>query len=279
MKNLIINADDFGMSAEVNEGVKMGIEAGVINNVSLMVNLPFFNDAVEYLRSRPEISVGLHFNITEGRPVSSPAVVGSLLREDNYFYHWQSLLPRLLIHEAKINHIEEELLAQALKLKETGLPISHIDSHHHIHLYPNIFKMVTKFADKEGIPSLRCHHFSLWSLTAGVNKRPTFKQLVVNFLLWWDSFFYNHKHLYEIDGIYDLNWDENLADEELINILDHLPEGKTELICHVGVLSKTGNRKFLEPRLKKLELLTRQKIKDRILKSDVCLFSRNSNLH
>ncbi len=91
MRRLIINADDFGMSQEVNEGIKKGIKAGVINSVSLMANMSYFDDAVKFLKNHEKIAIGLHFNITEGAPLSQPKKIQTLLREDNNFYYWINL--------------------------------------------------------------------------------------------------------------------------------------------------------------------------------------------
>lgn len=276
MQNLIINADDFGMSFEVNEGVKKAIDSGIVNNVSLMVNLPYFEDAVNFLRAHPEVSVGLHFNVTEGKPVLPPAEVGSLLNEDDSFHFWTSLVPRLVVKDAKIEEVKKEFLAQYQKLEDTGLPITHIDSHHHLHLLPSLFKFFSQFAGERGIMTLRSQHFGIWSLTAGIGKRPTLKQIIITFMFWFDSLFYNHhRPSSDLGAIYDINWENNLSGPELLRILDNLPEGKTELICHLGVLSSTGNRKFLEPRLRKLEMLTRPQVKERILSNGITLFRRN----
>lgn len=274
MQNLIINADDFGLSLEVNEGIKRAIETGVVNSVSLMVNLPYFDDALNYLKRHPEISVGLHFNITEGRPLLPAAQVGSLLREDDHFFYWPSLVGRLLLRRARLGEIEQEFHTQYQKLKSTGLKIAHFDSHHHLHLFPPIFKFVTQLADAEGISSLRCHHLNNWSLTAGIGKRPTFKQVFLVFLLWFDSFLYDHNHLRGVEGLYDLNWDKDLNAEDLILVLDNLPQGTTELICHLGVLSPSGNPRFLEPRFQKLNLLTQMNICEKILQGKTVPFQR-----
>lgn len=276
-RQLIINADDFGMSREVNEGICRGIEAGLVNNVSLMVNLPYFGEAVEFLRHHPEISVGLHFNVTEGKPILPPREVESLLKEDNSFYHWMSLVVRLLLRDAKISQIKQEFLAQYQRLRQTGLTITHIDSHHHLHLYPPLFEFVTRLADTEGIRALRCHRFNLWSLTLGAGKRPTLRQLVVALLLWFDSLFYNHRHLDEVDGLYDLNWDKRLTEKALLAILERLPAGRTELICHLGVLSESGNRKFLEPRARVLEFLCRPSVREHLHHNGVKLVQREND--
>src|SRR5437879_11310485 len=74
-RRLIVNADDFGLSAGVNRGVLEAHEAGVVSSVSVLVNAPGWTDAAQRLRalsspSFPELGVGLHLNLTTSRPVS-----------------------------------------------------------------------------------------------------------------------------------------------------------------------------------------------------------------
>ncbi len=182
-KQIIINADDFGMSKEVNEGTKDGIRQGIISSVSVMANMPYFDDAIAFLRNYPKVSVGLHFNITEGKPVILPKHVGNIIREDDYFFHWPQLIGRVAFDAIQLKEVETELKAQFKRLQNTGLPITHIDSHHHVHLYPSIFNLVSKFADEKGIYSLRGHYFSFWNFTLGVWKKPIPTQLIVNLFL------------------------------------------------------------------------------------------------
>ncbi|KXK08473.1 MAG: hypothetical protein UZ21_OP11001000674 [Microgenomates bacterium OLB22] len=165
MKRLIINADDFGMSKEVNDGIKRAIKAGAVNSVSVMVNMPYFEDAVRFLKLHPEVRVGLHFNITEGAPISSPHAASTLLREDNNFYYWMNLVVKFILRHVSLKQIENELMLQHTKLASTGLEITHIDTHHHIHLFPPFFKLVLGFARRKGISTLRCRRFRLSSLT------------------------------------------------------------------------------------------------------------------
>lgn len=271
MRNLIINADDFGMSAEVNEGIKRAIKLGIVSNVSLMVNLPFFDDAICFLKDHPGVSVGLHFNVTEGGPVLPPSEVGGLLEEGNHFIFWRDLIPKLILRKALIKQVKKEFLAQYQKLVSTGLSVSHIDGHHHLHLYPAVFRFVTEFATKEGIKSLRCCRINFWGMTAGIGKRPTLTQLLVNVVLWVDGILFNHRHLGEVDGLYDVNWDSNLSEAELLKILENIPEGTTKLICHLGVVSAAGNRRFLEPRQRCLRMLCGRKVRRYLTHSDIRL--------
>ncbi|CAN5126270.1 chitin disaccharide deacetylase [soil metagenome] len=271
-KLLIINADDFGMSREVNEGTKKGIEQGIITSVSVMANMPYFDDAITFLKKHPKVSVGLHFNITEGKPLILPKNAGNLIREDDYFFHWPQLLSKVGFKNIDFKEIDEELKMQFRKLQATGIPITHIDSHHHIHLYPSLFALVSKFADQHGISSLRGHYFNFWNLNLGVWKKPIPTQTIVNmFLILINIKRYNYNHLYKINRFYDINWAKDISTEDFLKILNKLPDGTTEFICHLATLSKTGNKKFLIPRNNALKLLTQPLIKKHLTKNGIKL--------
>jgi predicted glycoside hydrolase/deacetylase ChbG (UPF0249 family) len=279
-KNLIINADDFGMNQEINEGTKYAIEQGIISSVSLMPNMPYFDDAVRFLKKHPKISIGLHFNITEGKPLISPNMAGNLIREDDCFYHWPQLIGRLVFNNIKKKEIDEELQAQFAKLKATGLRITHIDSHHHVHLYPAIFEIISKFAENQNIYYVRGSYFNIWNLTLGIWKKPIPTQLIVNLALLLNNF-KNKKYSksYEVNRFYDINWGKNLKNTEFISILNKLPEGTTEFICHLAVESKTGNKKFLTPRYKIFKLLSNQTIRKHVIHNGITLTSRDNPIN
>ena len=277
MKKLIINADDFGMSKEVNEGTKIGIKQGIITSVSVMTNMPYFNEAVRFLKKYPHVSVGLHFNITEGKSLLLPKDAKNLIREDDNFYHWPHMIGRVASKQITRNELEGELKKQYMALKETGIPITHIDSHHHVHLYPSIFKVVSAFADKEKIHALRGNYFNSWNLTLGVWKKPIVTQVIVNSALLLSNLRHgNHKHLYEINRFYDINWGKNLTNKELLVVLNNLPEGTTEFICHLAVESATGNKKFLTPRYKVLKLLIDPVIKKHLTTNGISLMGHKA---
>lgn len=280
MRRLIINADDFGMSKEVNEGIMLGIKAGMINSTSLMTNMPCFDEAVDFLKKYPKISIGLHFNITEGHSVLKPAEVSSILREDNNFFHWHGLVLKLVHRKASIEHIGKELDAQYSRLAKTGLHISHIDSHHHIHLYPLIYSLVQKLAHDKKVFSLRSRNFNFWGSIYGFQHRLTRKQLFIQSLYYFNAVFTNKKNrngksLVKVNGIFDLNWDRDFDEGVLSKIISSLPDGITEIICHPAVMSKNGNPEFLRPRQLVLDTLLKKSIKDVMKKNNIEFYSRN----
>jgi predicted glycoside hydrolase/deacetylase ChbG (UPF0249 family) len=275
MRYLIVNADDFGMSREVNEGIKKGIEAGVINSVSLMVNMPYFPEAIAYLKKHSEISVGLHFNITEGSALSSPNKVSTIIREDGNFFHWLGLTINMIFRQVNFEEIEGELYLQYEKLRKTGLKISHMDSHHHIHLYPLIFKIFIRFASTHDIKALRCRAFQLKRLLFSLRKLHSLKQFIILLLCFINSkFFNNTKQFYDVAQLYDINWEPGFNEDKFIKLLQELPDNTTEIITHPAILSKSGNLKFLEPRYKGLNLLLSKKVKDKIKELNISYTKR-----
>lgn len=280
MRQIIINADDFGMSREVNEGIKKGIKAGTINSVSVMANMPYYNDVISFLKKHPRLAVGLHFNVTEGQSILPPKEVSTILREDNNFYHWHSLVPKLITKKCSLKQIEQELRAQYNKLAKSGLCITHIDSHHHIHLYPSINELIVQLANEKKVPSLRSRRFNLWGAAYGYQHRLTLKQLFIQALYYFNAAFSkkdsgNGKSFLEVSGIFDANWDANFNDSVLEKILLGIPDGITEIICHPAVMSETGNPEFLRPRQQVLSALLNKSIKEILEKNNIQFYNRN----
>ncbi|WMT41660.1 ChbG/HpnK family deacetylase [Paenibacillus sp. D2_2] len=205
-RQVIINADDFGLSPAVNRGIIEAFQAGGITSTSLMVNMPGFEDAVQLAHSYPDLSVGLHFNLTYGRPVSNPASIPSLVREDGAFNN------EAIAREWDSRDISRELTAQWDRFVQTGLRPTHLDSHHLLHqLHPEIYKLMARKAHHEGIPLRRSQ---ISHLSSGVpDPRMT------NFIL-LDSY----------DGVE--------GRQRLRQHLVSLREGLTEIVCHPGYVDE-----------------------------------------
>ena len=152
MKKLIINADDFGYSAQNNEAVKLGCESGIITSCSIITNMNGFEHALkEVIPSIPFIDLGFHFNIMEGRSITNPK---SLCDTQGYFNNgYLKLIAKS--HDPEIlKQIEQEFRAQIEKILE-HYPISHIDSHVHTHAIPQFFNLITKLAQEYNIKYIR----------------------------------------------------------------------------------------------------------------------------
>lgn len=146
-KYLIINADDFGLSPSVNEGVAKLHQMGCISSTTLMVNLPGFEDAIRVINQNPQLGVGLHFNLSYGSPISDPENVPSLVNFSGAFSNE--------IERWKKDDIVTELSAQWSRFTKTGVQPTHIDSHQHIQKYPCVYEPMVRLAQKHNLSMRR----------------------------------------------------------------------------------------------------------------------------
>lgn len=152
MKKIIINADDFGLTKENNEAIKEGFKTGVITATSLIANTDGFDNAVnDILPLIPDIDVGFHFNIVEGKSLSkSPYLCG----KDEIFNNSYGQLILKSTNKKFLNAIETEFRLQIEKVLKFA-NISHVDSHVHTHAIPAIFELISKLSKEYGIKYIR----------------------------------------------------------------------------------------------------------------------------
>lgn len=147
--NLIINADDFGYSAEVNDAIVACFKKKIINSTTIMVNMPYFKEALilsdQYgFKDR----VGIHINLTEGKPLTNLRGTG-LVNEDGCFSREKMLSPLIFFSPVLKKKIKLEILEQYKVLVENNLCPSHIDSHHHVHHLPWMAPLFFSLASRE----------------------------------------------------------------------------------------------------------------------------------
>jgi chitin disaccharide deacetylase len=146
--NLIITADDFGISQGVNQAIEKAFLTGGLSHASLLANGKYFDQAIEIAKKHPKLNVGLHFNLTFDQPLIQENPARSRGQFHKSFFGY-------LLGTKKPNLIKQELIAQITKLQKAGIKISHIDGHHHIHMIPYIFKIVQQVAAEFGIERIR----------------------------------------------------------------------------------------------------------------------------
>ncbi len=156
MKRLIVNADDFGLCASVNRGILEAHERGIVTSATVLANAPGFEDAITLARGAPSLGVGIHLNLTWGRPVSHPHEVPSLVREDGTFAFSAWRLPVAIAGgRIALGEVRKEWGAQIARLRRAGIVPTHLDSEKHVHLLPPLFRVVASLAQAEGILAVR----------------------------------------------------------------------------------------------------------------------------
>lgn len=152
MKLLIVNADDFGLNAAANAGIVECHRAGSVTSTTLMANAPALEEAVDLAHAHPALGIGLHFNLTWGRPLSEPARVPSLVDAAGSLLGRDQLGRRAVTGGLRAEEIALELSAQFQRLRALGIPVTHIDSHQHVHAFAPVFSAVATLCRQEGLP-------------------------------------------------------------------------------------------------------------------------------
>lgn len=153
-KKFILNADDFGMSEAYNRAVLEGYSCGILKSASLVANGLAFEEAyTKIIPACPDLGVGIHLNVIEGKPLCSDLdrLVGS---DSNFNNGYGVFILKSLYDEIFMEQLEREFRAQIEKILAVT-PVSHIDSHVHVHAIPKIFELVCKLAKEYGIKQIR----------------------------------------------------------------------------------------------------------------------------
>jgi len=156
MKKLILNADDFGRHTAINQAVKQGVEQGILSSASLMPGEKCFDEAVEIARELPRLEVGVHLTLVDGRPVSDPSKIPSLVDGEGRFCpDHKEFVKRFFLGKINLQEVAGELKAQIDKVVQQKLRLTHVDGHQHIHILPGILPIVLELARQAGIGGVR----------------------------------------------------------------------------------------------------------------------------
>jgi chitin disaccharide deacetylase len=159
---LIVNADDFGMSRGITDGIILAHRYGFVTSTSLMVNMPAAEYAVSRLAALPQLGVGAHLNITAGPPVLPPQEVPTLVDTSGRFHGAAVMSRKLWQGRAAGREIEAEFRAQIRWMKDRGVTPTHADSHQHMHIYPAAIGPFIRSLTAEGIRCTRATRSTVW---------------------------------------------------------------------------------------------------------------------
>ncbi|MGH9538159.1 MAG: carbohydrate deacetylase [Terriglobales bacterium] len=286
MRRLIINADDFGLTAGVNRAIVEAHERGVVSSATLMANGSAFDDAVALARSQPGLGVGCHIVLVDGSPLVENAATHTLLdgngsrggtarfREGIGKFAVLALAGRLSPEE-----IEAEAMAQIGRLQSSGIAVTHLDSHKHTHMFPEVFRPLLKAAKACGVRAIRnpferirrsqlAERPGLWRRWAEVG---ILRSLAKQFR---DAV--REAGMITPDGTFAIVATGSLDERLLRRMVENLPEGVWELVCHPGYnddeLKKVHTR-LRESREQELQVLTSQATIDLLAASGVEIIS------
>jgi predicted glycoside hydrolase/deacetylase ChbG (UPF0249 family) len=153
---LVVNADDFGLSPAISRGILRAHHEGIVTSTSLLGNVADLAAARGLLAEAPNLGVGVHLALTGGAPVASPESVPSLLGPDGRFHvRGRDFIAAWVRGRISPQEIERELEAQVARIRDAGLAIDHLDTHHHLGFLPAIGRAVEQIARRHAIPGIR----------------------------------------------------------------------------------------------------------------------------
>lgn len=236
MKRLIVTADDFGLSIPVNEAVEEAHRRGILTAASLMVGAPAAGDAVNRARRMPKLGVGLHLVLVDGQPLLPLDEVPNLVQPDGLFS--RDLFRKgaeIFLRSETRAQMDSEVEAQFEAFRRTGLPLDHVNGHHHFHLHPSVAASIAARAARFDVRAVRVPNepfLSSWRAMGGGLKRRLATWLFHLPQVWSLKRRLKSAGIAANDRIFGLNDSGAMTRTTVLKFLEHLPGGVSELYCH-----------------------------------------------
>lgn len=234
MKQLIVNADDFGLTTGVNQGILRAFKDGIVTSASLLVTGSAFEEAVALARQNLELEVGLHLTLVEERAVLGRELLATLVDETGRFPRTSGeFFRRAFLGRINWDEVEREIAAQIARFQKTGLRLSHLNSHQHLHMFPPVFRIVRRLTRSMNNLWIR-NPAGPWRKAPGVRMERWVQQLGLNLTCLATRGLHDPPLQQMPDGMYGFEVGGCLTRSALEQILRKIPDGLYELICHPG---------------------------------------------
>jgi predicted glycoside hydrolase/deacetylase ChbG (UPF0249 family) len=282
VRRLIVNADDFGLTAGVNRAILETHNGGVVSSTTLMANGPAFEDAVTAARSAPHLSVGCHVVLVDGTPVAPVGALDTLVairsaEPEKFYSSLSAFAARAMFGGFDRDQLVSEVTAQIRKIQATGLRVTHLDTHKHAHIFPEILTALLRAARICGVRAIRNPIVPVKALPARLFKgKPHLWKRYgqVRMLRTFSRQFLQRTKragLLAPDGVVGVietgavDTPDEIADHSpgysslLCQTLASLPEGTWEFVCHPGYCDtdlRAAGTRLLDSRDQERHLLT-----------------------
>jgi hopanoid biosynthesis associated protein HpnK len=238
VKRLIVTADDFGAAPEVNDAVIRAHQDGILTAASLMVTGSAAAGAVAMARATPSLRVGLHLVLVEGRPVLPARLVPDLVDGAGFFRTDMARAGAAMFFKSKVKaQLAAEIEAQFEAFMATGLKPDHVNAHKHFHLHPTIAALMVKAAKAHGVRGARVP-LEPQGILRRIERHPVSAvvALTTPFARSLRARF-RRAGIAAPDQVFGLAWSGAMTGARLKGLIEHLPDGLSEIYCHPA----TGN--------------------------------------
>jgi predicted glycoside hydrolase/deacetylase ChbG (UPF0249 family) len=238
VKRLIVNADDFGLTAGVNRAIVELNRHGTLTSATLMASASSTAEAIDLARSTPDLGAGCHVVLVDGTAVTPVELLPSLTAAKSFSPTLSAFLSRTLLAQRLSiqSDIETEAFAQISLLQSRGMHLTHIDTHKHTHMFPRVLRPVLRAARAAGIRVVRNPFEPEWSIRA-TPRAPWLRRLQVRLLRMLEPTFRRivaEEGFATTDGAIGVLATGTLDTEAITSLLDAMPDGTWELVTHPG---------------------------------------------
>ncbi|HEX4488580.1 MAG TPA: ChbG/HpnK family deacetylase, partial [Terriglobales bacterium] len=237
MRRLIINADDFGLTSGVNRAILEAYTSGVVTSATLMANSAAFDEAVHLALLTDQFEVGCHVVLVDGSPVSGTQQVPSLIDHGKGVHFRDSAGSLgLAAWAGKLDpgHIAAEATAQIGKLKAAGIPITHIDTHKHVHMFPKVLEALVTAAQGCGVRAIRNPFEPVRFSQFRASPKRWMQVKALNLLSQKFRQIVGQAGMVTTDGSLGVVATGSLDHTSFRDLVQNCPEGTWELVCHPG---------------------------------------------
>jgi hopanoid biosynthesis associated protein HpnK len=238
VKRLIITGDDFGLSRTVNEAIEEAHRRGFLTAASLMVGGKAATDAVDRARRFPSLKIGLHLVLVDGSSILPSQMIPDLVNPEGEFSSHLVRAGFNFFFRRRVKHqLEAEIRAQFDAFRKTGLPLDHVNAHHHMILHPTVSGLVLKVGRDYGMRAMRLPYeppFPSWRASRDGLLRRTGSSLLLSP---WVSLLKERLKRAGVrsnDFVFGMNDSGHIPLNLMLRFLKFLPEGIAEIYFHPG---------------------------------------------
>lgn len=229
---LIITADDFGLHAAINEAVAEAASTGVLTAASLMVSAPASAQAIRIAHELPQLRVGLHLVLADGRATLAPGEIPDLVDSQGRFR--DDIVAdsfRLALRPQVRRQLAAELRAQFAAFAASGLQLDHVNAHKHLHLHPLTLSLILQIGREFGLRAMRVPREPLWFAQRSGLGAASATALLAPWILLMKSRL-RRAGIACNDHLFGISCSGALTEQVMLAILARLPAGVSEIYMH-----------------------------------------------